>query len=87
MGRLLLLEHVGFHLVYGGGHLHKLAQIDEPVRVEVGHPNGPQLAGLVSLFHGSIHKSSLSLCIQFFSPLKMLLNTRYTLKKPYCILG
>ena len=43
MGRLLLLEHVGFHLVHGGGHLHKLAQIDEPVRVEVGHSNGPEL--------------------------------------------
>ena len=54
MGRLLLLEHVGFHLVHGGGHLHKLAQIDEPVRVEVGHPNGPQLPGLVGPFQHAV---------------------------------
>ena len=54
MGRLLLLEHMGFHLVHGGGHLHKLAQIDEPVWVEIGHPNGPQLPGLVRLLHGPV---------------------------------
>ena len=52
MGRLLLLEHMGFHLVHSGGHLHKLTQVDEPVRVEVGHPNGPQFSGLIGLLHG-----------------------------------
>ena len=54
VGLGLLLEHMGLHLVDGRGHFYELAQVDEPIRVEVGHANGPDLARLVSLLHGAV---------------------------------
>lgn len=52
MGRLLLVQGVGFHLVYHGANLHELAQVHQTVGEEVGDPNGPDLPSLVGLFHG-----------------------------------
>ena len=52
MGGGLLEEGVGLHLVHHGLDLRKLAQVDEPVGVEVGHADGPDLPRLVELRHG-----------------------------------
>lgn len=35
-------------------HLRELAQVDQPVGVEVGYPDGPQLAGPIGFLHGAI---------------------------------
>lgn len=51
MSSFLLLEHMGFYLVYHRFSFSKLAQVNEPVRVEVGHPDGPELSCLVGFLH------------------------------------
>ena len=51
MGNLLLLEHMGFHLLDGGRHLRELAEIDETVGIKIGNADGTQLSVLVRFFH------------------------------------
>ena len=53
VGLALLVEDMGLHLVDHRRDLHKATQVDEPVGVEVGHADGPRLAGLVGFLHGA----------------------------------
>ena len=50
----LLLKHMGFHLIDHGCNFCELTQIDQSVRVEVGHANSPQLSLFVCFLHGSV---------------------------------
>ena len=48
------LKHMGFHLIDHGCNFCELTQIDQSVRVEVGHANSPQLSLFVCFLHGSV---------------------------------
>lgn len=54
MGCFLLLEYMGFYLVDGRLNLHKPAKVNQTVRIEVGHANGPNPPFLVGIFHGTV---------------------------------
>ena len=45
---------MGFHLIDHGCNFCELTQIDQSVRVEVGHANSPQLSLFVCFLHGSV---------------------------------
>ena len=51
---MLLVEYVGFYLVYHWRNLHVGRKIHQMVREEVAHADGTKLACLVSLFQVSI---------------------------------
>ena len=53
-GILLLVEHMGFHLVHGRGHLHKPAQVDEAVRIKVGYSDCPDISCPAGFLHGPV---------------------------------
>ncbi len=49
MGGALLSKGVCLYLVDGVGHLHEIAQVDEPVGIEGGNADGAALSGTVCL--------------------------------------
>lgn len=51
VGGLLLLEHMGFNLVYHRRNFGKLAQVNQPVGVKIGNADSAQLPVFIGFFH------------------------------------
>lgn len=54
LGDFLLLEDVGFHLIDGGLDLGEVVDIQEPVRIEVGHADSPHFTFPKCLLHSAV---------------------------------
>ena len=54
MGRALLQERMGPHLIDRGCDLNELTQVHQPVRIKIGDADGPELSLPICLFHGAV---------------------------------
>lgn len=54
LGGLLLLEHVGFHLIHRGNDLAKVCQVNKAIRIEIAHSDSSGFTGPIGCLHGSI---------------------------------